>query len=1525
MFLKKCQSIICAAGLLLSAVCQANPEAKPQADWFSAISDAIAAKPDSQLPLLLFFWTPEARWDTRMRRILTDAEQLTELLNGFIPVSLKMPANQQVADAYGIRKTPALVVVSPSGKIIAARAGFLDTAGCREFLLQALGPVGQAIAVDELSHALTTLARGDEDIPDTGWIQLFVGMGNPAFRQEIRKRLLLLEKFPAAQCVNHLTHPRLSVRLGALELLEEKAGHSFGFDPWLPSSAGSVLAHSRWEAWSENPGDSDEEPLYAAISLKDVSQCLEDLSSTDWGRAARARRSLFSGGDGTVAAVGAYLEKHPELSPGLVQLLREVQFAACLQKAPAVDGERLARQLAFGDLDARLAAIPELEKARLAAVPILRDLLTSSDPLIREAVADSLGEIGGNTAVEVLGDHLQNEKDVDVIVTIATRLGKTKTKRSMLTLNHLLRRDDEEIRVAALEALSNFESSLEISDDILACLDDTSWRVRATAVACLGNSGLKQVVGHIVPYLSDEDAFVRSSAVAALAKMDVEKHAKTLEKTYLHQPDLRPLIMPLLAKNGDLSNDILASLPRESGESLQRMLAILEAEAGDYAFRSPSVQGKRIRAAQERIAEAALISADIDLKAVAYASYAHMAGLSSMARGRTIEALASPERRVRLETLRSLKMPLIPSVLSQALGAASVTEDVRGEQSPDNEQLDELMGLFGAPSEKKPAAAEPRREEKRKDEGNPVDNLAAAFGLGTDDVPATGGPVKTEASPGGAPEADVTDLYHALMDAHSKAADSEERALAAFQIVQAGNPDGLTDLVDGRAHLSERQNDLLINRLFALNTFSGADTIARDLVFGTDQQARREFCARLISEGGPDKWIDLVFTELRKPGGPVTLKDFQSYSLRSLAEDSGRLTRFRPHAIQLAAPGHGSVGTQALAIYLLLGSKDPEAIKLAGNYLDSDEAGLRALAWIFSGLADTDVFLQRLPRVINDADVSIRRMLPLIITGGELRLENGDDLTLSLSDDLIKKIRRKLLFSDAGLLTKHLNTLATDKDPRIRIQSLLALGLLGESVDTNALRGAVAAVAKDAEQLIERTLAYEYRKLFRRKAPETARLLGEMFPDISYFGKSSDLYGDDELNEERPAPLPPSLADMSGKYQFRDSQDNKTPETNPNQDTLSIDTTPETTAPSPETERQSVKILVFYKPGCGDCRQLAKMLKSLERGKVILEIERWNINTPEGIQLNRVLCDRFGVSARQRGIAPAVFTSAGALAHGDITDSALRNLITAAAEGPVKKGWSVATTGEERQAEQAIRDDFDHITFGFVLMNGLVDGINPCAFAALIFLLSYLSVTRKTTRAILAVGGAYTLAVFITYLCLGLGLTGVAESLTSNPVGARIVRGILMILLAALAIFSLRDAVLCWRGGAEKMTLRLPPFLTRIVHARIRQGVKARYIVPAAFITGVIVSLLELACTGQVYLPTILFVLRSSATSQSAFPWLLVYNLAFVVPLLIIFGLYAGGLRSQTLSAWFNRHAVLAKLLLTTIFLAMLILLVVGG
>ena len=92
-----------------------------------------------------------------------------------------------------------------------------------------------------------------------------------------------------------------------------------------------------------------------------------------------------------------------------------------------------------------------------------------------------------------------------------------------------------------------------------------------------------------------------------------------------------------------------------------------------------------------------------------------------------------------------------------------------------------------------------------------------------------------------------------------------------------------------------------------------------------------------------------------------------------------------------------------------------------------------------------------------------------------------------------------------------------------------------------------------------------------------------------------------------------------------------------------------------------------------------------------------------------------------------------------------------------------------------------------------------------------------------------------------------------------------------------------------------------------------RYVL-AAFITGWIVSLLELACTGQVYLPTICFVTGVPELRLHAFLYLVLYNLMFILPLCFVFGLTYYGTTSEQIAGWMKRHIIVIKAALAVFF-----------
>ncbi len=342
-----------------------------------------------------------------------------------------------------------------------------------------------------------------------------------------------------------------------------------------------------------------------------------------------------------------------------------------------------------------------------------------------------------------------------------------------------------------------------------------------------------------------------------------------------------------------------------------------------------------------------------------------------------------------------------------------------------------------------------------------------------------------------------------------------------------------------------------------------------------------------------------------------------------------------------------------------------------------------------------------------------------------------------------------------------------------------------------------------------------------------------------------------------------------------------------------------------------VYIAYFHSPGCSECDRVSYDLAYLEQKYPNLEIRRFDINTCA--PLNDAMSERTGVPPEQRLLTPAVFIHDEYLVGGEITVESLEEVIGRHSQVGCIPPWE----GLEEESSEAINriiQRFKSFSFVAILGAGLLDGLNPCAFTTIIFFVSYLAAMERKGREILLVGAAFTGAVFLAYLLVGVGVLGFVHSLGVVQTLSRVVylgTGVFCLVLAVLALYDLYKIK---KGKHEEMALRLPDFLRRRVRRAIREGASVRNFVWAAFVTGFLVSLLELVCTGQVYLPTIIFVTGVPELRANAFVYLVLYNLMFIVPLVIIFFLVYYGTTSLQLTGFMRRHMVLVKALTVVLF-----------
>jgi cytochrome c biogenesis protein CcdA len=236
-----------------------------------------------------------------------------------------------------------------------------------------------------------------------------------------------------------------------------------------------------------------------------------------------------------------------------------------------------------------------------------------------------------------------------------------------------------------------------------------------------------------------------------------------------------------------------------------------------------------------------------------------------------------------------------------------------------------------------------------------------------------------------------------------------------------------------------------------------------------------------------------------------------------------------------------------------------------------------------------------------------------------------------------------------------------------------------------------------------------------------------------------------------------------------------------------------------------------------------------------------------------------------------------------------------------------------------------------VISAGLIDGINPCAFTVIIFFISFLTLQGYGRRKILTIGLSFILAVFITYVLIGIGLFNFLYKLKAYWIIVKAIYIAGAILCFSLAGFAFYDFVRFRKTGqTQGLILQLPEGLKQRIHRIIglhyrkgkdreeaaRKSSTLRLIL-SAFMVGFFVSLFEAVCTGQVYLPTIVFVLKSTHLKLSALSYLLLYNLMFILPLWVVMLFALWGVSSQQFTRLAQKHMGIIKILMMVLFLGL--------
>ena len=316
-------------------------------------------------------------------------------------------------------------------------------------------------------------------------------------------------------------------------------------------------------------------------------------------------------------------------------------------------------------------------------------------------------------------------------------------------------------------------------------------------------------------------------------------------------------------------------------------------------------------------------------------------------------------------------------------------------------------------------------------------------------------------------------------------------------------------------------------------------------------------------------------------------------------------------------------------------------------------------------------------------------------------------------------------------------------------------------------------------------------------------------------------------------------------------------------------------------QAQPLRVDFFYSPGCPHCATVSGYLESyLQENPGSIEIVRHDVS--EDTELFIEMQNDAGIPSQLWGGVPKVFVG-GYYCIGSVQCH----------EELLAKLDELAGTSEGGDSDGNASDGVNPYQ---IIGLAAVDAVNPCALAVLtLILMSILVQDPEKRRRVLTAGLSFTAAIFITYFFYGLVIVqlfrSVLQAMSEISLYLYTILGLFAVLLG---ILNIKDYFSYKPGGlATEMPMRMRPAVKSITsRAATTKG---------AFVIGILVTLFLLPCTIGPYIVTG-GILAGLGLSQTI-PWLLIYNMIFVLPMLAIVAIvYAGFTTVESVSGWKEKN-----------------------
>ena len=355
---------------------------------------------------------------------------------------------------------------------------------------------------------------------------------------------------------------------------------------------------------------------------------------------------------------------------------------------------------------------------------------------------------------------------------------------------------------------------------------------------------------------------------------------------------------------------------------------------------------------------------------------------------------------------------------------------------------------------------------------------------------------------------------------------------------------------------------------------------------------------------------------------------------------------------------------------------------------------------------------------------------------------------------------------------------------------------------------------------------------------------------------------------------------------------------------------------------KSAKLIIFYSSGCRNCIRIEREITRADRMELFknnIETEYRNVDDIENYKFLLGLEEKY--KSKIRNVLP-VFYFQGHFVNG---------------KGDVKKNLKILLSTPVSAVDSSLKTlpkidlvkHFNSFTIPAIIAVGLIDGINPCAVTVIVFFMSFLAFQGYRKREMAVIGLVFILSVYLTYCLIGLGIFEFLYRLRGFWILTKIINISIGVVSIIFSFYALYDFIQYRKTRSTSgMLLSLPQWIRNLTYRIIGSQYRGRKHNPlfkksligltvSALISGFLVSILEAVCVAKIYLPTIIFVLKTTGLKLRALTYLLLYNLLFVVPLLVILCLVLTGTTVDQFHKVLMKHLGIVKISMAVTFLGL--------